>query len=122
KAVHLAVGRRHGGLLFLAHLAFPDLVETQIRNYAVQPGVKAAIEAECMQIAVDAQERLLIHVAGIFLRTEQIQRQTQHRLIIEAYELLKRFAIAALSCADKGSFVLPLRRAPSGDFSERVYS
>jgi len=105
-----------------AHLALPDLVETQIRNNAVQPSVEAAVEAECMQIAVDAQECLLIHIAGVFLRTEQIQRQTQHGLIVEAYELLKRFAIAALSCADKSSFVLPLRGAPSGDFSERVYS
>ena len=58
--------------------------------------METAIEAEAAQIPIDAQKRFLVNVLGFFRRPEQVDRQTQNRLIVLADQLFKRPLVAAL--------------------------
>ena len=58
--------------------------------------METAIEAEGVEVAVDPQKGLLIHVARIFRRPQQIHREPEHTLIVRAHQLLKGILVAAL--------------------------
>jgi hypothetical protein len=82
----------------VSHCPFPQLIQADVGHDPVKPSMKAAIEAEGMQVAVHAKKRLLIHVPRIFRRPQQIHRKPEHTLIIGADQLLEGFLVAALSC------------------------
>src|SRR5260370_25071042 len=64
-AVDDAIGRfHHRGFLF-SNLSFPQLVQADVGYDPVKPGMKTAIETEGMEIAIDPQTSLLIHISRI---------------------------------------------------------
>ena len=110
-----ALGVRVGGLLFegihpvdrpfagfhrrgllLPDLPFAQLVQADIGHNPVQPGMKAAIEPERMQVPVDPEKRFLVHVARILRRAEQVHGQPEHTLVVCADQLLESVLVAAL--------------------------
>src|ERR1700685_854447 len=97
--IHFTAGRLYRRSLFFAHLAPTDLVQTQIRHNSVQPSTEAAVKAECGQLAKDAEESFLVNVTRIFLRMKEIERHSQHALVIGADQLFERLSVAALSGA-----------------------
>ena len=58
--------------------------------------MEAAIEPKRMQVAINPQKRLLINVAGVLRRAQQVHGQTEHTLVIRAHQLLKGILVAAL--------------------------
>jgi hypothetical protein len=58
--------------------------------------METAIEAERMEVPIDAQKGFLIYVSGIFRRTQQIHSEPEHTLVVCAHQLLKGVLVAAL--------------------------
>ena len=58
--------------------------------------MKAAIEAERVQVAIDPQKRFLVDIARVFRRTQQVHGQPEHTLVVSADQLLKSVLVAAL--------------------------
>jgi hypothetical protein len=62
------------GLIFWTRLSAAKMVEAHIGDDAVQPGVKAALKPETVQVAIDLQKGFLIHIVGIFGPLHEIER------------------------------------------------
>ena len=95
-AVHGAFAGFDDGGFFLAHLTFAQLIQTDVGHDPVQPGMKAAIETERVQVPVNPEKRLLIDVPGVLRRAEQIHGQPEHTLVVGADQLLESVLVAAL--------------------------
>ena len=91
-----AVRRFHHRRFLLTDFALPQLIQADVGHDPVQPGMKTAIEPERMQVPVDPRKRLLVHVARIFRRPQQVHRQPEHTLVVRADQLLKSVLVAAL--------------------------
>src|SRR5580693_2604870 len=65
-------GVRFGRLIFWAGLTSSELIEADVGDDAVEPGVKAAFETKTVEIAVNLEERLLVNVARVFRALHQI--------------------------------------------------
>src|SRR5208282_785638 len=95
---------------------FAEMVEAEIGDDPVDPGVEGALEAEAAQILVGLEEGLLINVLGVRLGSRQVQRQPQHRLIVMAYQNLEGCAVSLLRLPDQTRVVnavaLRCQRAP----------
>jgi hypothetical protein len=72
------------------------LVQADVGHDAVQPGVKAAIEPERIEIPVDPQKRLLVNIPSIFRGPQQIHGEPEHTLVVSADQLLEGILVAAL--------------------------
>src|SRR5258708_20055201 len=88
------------------------MIQADIGDNAIKPGVETAFETEAMQVAVDLQEGLLIDVAGVFGALHQVQGKAQDVAVIAADKLLKRKAAAGLSFLDKGALFQMDPRGP----------
>src|SRR5207245_9986595 len=64
-------------LVFGAGLAAAQVVQANVGNDAVEPGVKAALKAESVEIAVDLKEGFLIYVPGVLGPLDPVERQAQ---------------------------------------------
>ena len=67
--------------------------------------MKTAIEAERVDVLVDPQESLLVHVPGIFRRAQKIEREPEHTMIVGAHQLLESVLVAALNGPDQRRFI-----------------
>ena len=65
------------------------MIEADVGDDAVQPGVETAFETESMEVFVNFQEGFLINVAGIFVALHQVERQTEHIAIVTVDEFLE---------------------------------
>src|SRR5260370_13162752 len=79
------------------------MIQADIGDNAIKPGVETAFEAEAMQVAVDLQEGFLIDVAGVFGALHQAQGKAQDVAVVSTHKLLKRKAAARLSFLDKSA-------------------
>ena len=70
-----AVRVGHDGRVFLAHLALAQLVETQVGDDAVNPGVERALKAEIVDIAVSLQKGVLVNILRVLLGAASCGRQ-----------------------------------------------
>jgi hypothetical protein len=59
--------------------------------------MKAAIEPERIEVPVDPEEGLLVDIARIFRRPQQVHGEPKHTLVVSADQLLEGFLVAALS-------------------------
>src|SRR5262249_40765740 len=87
--------------VLFARLAAAQMVETKVGDDAVDPGVERALEAEVPEMAIRLQERFLVDVLRVGLRTGEVQRQAQDRVVVLADECLERGAVTALRRADQ---------------------
>jgi hypothetical protein len=76
--------------------------------------VKAALEAEAMQIAIDLQERFLVDVTGVLGTLHQVQREAQHVAVVAAHQLLEGSAAACLGFSHQTSIVKLGQRSHRG--------
>ena len=77
------------------------MIETQVRHDPVNPCVEGTLEPEAADVLVSLEEGILIHVLGVVFSSGEMQGETQHRLIVVAYEFLEGGAVPALRLADQ---------------------
>ncbi len=79
-----------------ARLAAAQVVQADVGDDAVEPGVKAAFKAETVQIPVNLEERFLIDVAGVLGPLHEIEGQAQDIAVIPANQFLESGAVSRL--------------------------
>src|SRR5579883_762431 len=89
------------GAVFAAGLAFTQMVQAEIGNDSVDPGIERTFKAKTPQVSISLQKGFLVDVLGILFRTCEVQSQPENRLIVLAHQLLKRRARAALRLANQ---------------------
>lgn len=89
-------GCRFRGLILGAARAAAQVVQANVGHHAVEPSVKAALEAEIVQVAVDLEEGVLIEVAGVFGAARQVHRQAQNILVVAAHQFVESGPAARL--------------------------
>src|SRR5215470_16035714 len=92
-------------LVFRARLTAAKVVQADVGDDAVEPGVEAALEAETMKIAVNLEKSFLINVAGIFRAFHQVQGEAQNIAIETADQFLKSGPVASLRFRHQSSLV-----------------
>ena len=58
-----------------------------------------------MQIPVDLQKSLLVDVAGLFGRAQQVHRDAEHTMVVRPHQTLKGVLIALLGGPDQACFI-----------------
>ena len=81
------------------------MIQTEIRNDPVKPGVETAIEAERVEVAVNAEKGFLINVRRIVRRAQKIQCEPENTLIVGLDQLGKGVLIALLGGAGRKSAI-----------------
>jgi hypothetical protein len=69
-------------LILRTRLAAAQMIEAHVGDDAVEPGIKAALEAKPVKVAIDLQKGVLVHVPCVFLALHQIQSQSQHVAVV----------------------------------------
>ena len=93
-------GFHHRGLLF-ANLPLAQLIQADVSHDAVQPGLKAAIEAERIEAPIDPEEGFLVDIARIFRGPQQVHGEPKDTLVVSADQLLEGVLVAALGRPDQ---------------------
>src|ERR1700690_31136 len=65
----LAVGGDRGGQVPITRRSLSQVIETQIGDDTVDPGIERALKPEAAYVHVSAEEGFLIDVLAVFLRT-----------------------------------------------------
>jgi hypothetical protein len=99
------VDRNRG--IFLAGLALPQMVQAEIGNNPVNPGVEGAFKAKVANVAIRFEKSFLVDVLGVGLGASQVQRETKHSLVVLSNQAFKRNPVAALGSANKIAIVDP---------------
>src|SRR5216684_4216288 len=94
-----------GWLVFGARLAAAQVIQADVGDDAVEPGIEAALEAETVEIAVDLEEGLLVDVPGVLGALHQVQRQAQDVPVEAAHQFLESRTAARLRFRDQGPLV-----------------
>jgi hypothetical protein len=58
--------------------------------------MEATIEPEGVQIPINPEKRLLVNVARILRRAEEVHGQPEHTLVVRANQLLESVLVAGL--------------------------
>src|SRR5579872_842853 len=77
-------------------LAFAQVVEAQIGNDPVNPGIERAFKTKVTDMPVSFEEGFLIDVLRVGFRAGEVKRKAQDRLIILPDKRLKRTPVTAL--------------------------
>ena len=81
------------------------MVETEICHDPVEPSAKAAVESKIMQVAEDAEERLLVNIERVLLTAQQVARQPQDSLVIRLHQRFECGLISILGRANQTGFI-----------------
>src|SRR6266436_1571826 len=111
--VFFAGGVGGHGSVFLPDLSLAEVIETEIGDDAVNPGVERALEAKTAYILVGLEEGLLEDVLGVMLGSGEVQGKPQYGLVVMANQFLEGGAIAALRLADQHRIVDAAATLPS---------
>jgi len=95
-AFFVVAGIQFRSLILGTSLAAAQVVEANVGDNAVEPGVKAAFEAEAVKVAVDLKESLLIDVAGVFGPLHEVQGEAQNVAVETANEFLESATVTRL--------------------------
>src|SRR5207302_5737571 len=95
-------GIQLGRLVFGARLSAAQVVQANVGDDAVEPGIKAALEAEAVEIAVNLEEGFLVNVPGVLWPLHEVQRQAQDVPVEPAHQFLESRAAARLRFRDQG--------------------
>ena len=85
------------------------MVEADIGNDPVEPGMKRAIEPERMQVPEYFQKRFLINVPRFVRRAQKVHGQAEHASVILPHKPLEGVMVALLGRADQACFVSGLK-------------
>jgi hypothetical protein len=86
------------------------MIERNVCDDPVKPGVKAALEPEAMEIPVNPQEAFLVNISRIFAAMNQIQGEPQHFSVIAPDELLEGQTVSRLRIPNERMIVRNLHR------------
>jgi len=81
------------------------MVEAEVGDQAVDPGLEGALVPEAPQGPVDSEERLLVDITRLLLRPHDPQGQPQDVAVVPADQLLESGDVAPLGLADEPAFV-----------------
>ncbi len=87
------------------------MVQTEIGDDAIDPGIEGTLKAETRQIDVGAQKRFLINVLPIFRRPGEVDGQAEHGAIVLPDQFFESGRVALLRLANQRGIVHPDRRA-----------
>src|SRR5258707_107176 len=90
------------------------MIEAEVGDDPVDPGVEGTFKTEAAQILVGLEEGFLINGLGIGLRSRQMQRQPQNRLIVMTHQYLEGSAVSLLRLADQTRVVNAVGAASDG--------
>ena len=79
------------------------MIEADVGDDAVRPGIKAALETEARQIPVNFQESFLVDVAGIFRPVQNVQGDSQDIAVVAVDQFFKGFAVPGLGAFNQGA-------------------
>src|SRR5438477_9066791 len=96
--------------IFFSHLLLPQVIEAEIGDDAVNPGIKRTLEAKTADVLVRLQERFLINVLGFRVRAGKMHSQPEHCLVVVPYNSSK--AARLPRCASRMSKLSSIRPRP----------
>ena len=110
------------GVIFAAGFFAAELVETEVGDDAVDPGIERALEAEVADVAVGFEEGFLVDIFRIAFRTGEMEGEAEDLVLVLADEGVKGYAGAGLRFADEfhlrgaglGAILSAFRRVDSG--------
>ena len=119
-------------MIFAAGFFATELVETEVGDDAVDPGIEGALKAEVADIAVGLEEGFLVDVFRIVLGTGEMEGETEDLVLVLADQGVKGGAGAGLRFTDElhlrsaglGAILSGFRRVHCGGYShtwERLY-
>src|SRR5579883_2408510 len=82
-----------------------QVVKADVRNNAINPGEKRALEAKTVQIPINLKKCFLVYILSILGAAEDIKGQPEDLPIIALYKYLKGRAIARLCAFDQETVV-----------------
>src|SRR5579863_806288 len=118
-----AVGIFRHRRIFLAHVSLAQVIQTQVRDDPVNPGIKGTLKQEAADVLVRLQERILINILGVVFGAGEMQSEPQHGLVVVTDEFLEGGSIPLLRLADQHRVInatilylatLPSHAAPRG--------
>src|SRR5512146_136044 len=126
-AVLFTGGVGYDGRIFLAHLALAEMIEAEVGDDPVDPGVERTLEAEAAEVSIRLEERVLVDVARVLLGTGQMQGQSENRVVILTDEFFEGTSVTALRSADQlgivdAAWALPHHSSPAGSDFETALS
>jgi hypothetical protein len=77
---------------------FPNMVDAEVYNDSVYPGVKRAFKAESIEVAIGPEKGLLVDILGVFLGPGNMHGKPEHSLIVISDQFLECGSVALL-CA-----------------------
>src|SRR4029077_18576728 len=80
-----------------------QVIEADVGNDAVRPGIKTALESETRQVFINFQEGFLIDIAGVFGLMQNIKGNSQDVAIVTLHQLFKRLSVATLGAFNQGA-------------------
>src|ERR1700683_3553288 len=86
------------------------MIERDVRDNPVKPGVETAFKSEAVEIPVNPQETFLVNIPRIFAAMNQVQCQTQYFAVIAPHELLERQTVSRLRVPNERVIVRNLHR------------
>ena len=85
----------------VADLTASQMIEAEIGDDAVNPGVERRLKTKAIKVLVGPEKCFLIDVLSILLGTGEMQRQTQHSLVVISHQLFERGSIPVLRANDE---------------------
>src|SRR3981189_3715788 len=101
----MEAGIQLGRLVFGPRLAAAQMVQASVGDDAVEPSVKAALEAETVEVTVNLEECFLIDVPRVLGTLHEIESQAQDVPVEAAHQFLESRAAARLRFRDQGPLV-----------------
>src|SRR6267142_2505861 len=93
------------GSVFLSDISLAQMVEAEVGNDPVNPGVERTLETETPEVFVGLEEGILMNVLGVGFRSGEVESEAQDRLIVMTDEDLESRAVAPLRLSDQSGVV-----------------
>jgi len=82
-----------------------QMIETNVCNDAVDPGVERAFKTETGQVAENFQERLLIDVLGVFGAAEDVESEPQDLAVVAVDKDFESRTVSGLRALDEDTVI-----------------
>ena len=104
-AIHHAFGGFNDSGFLPPNLTATEVVEADIGNNPIQPGVERTIEPESVEVPVDLQKSLLVDIARFIRRPQKVHGDAEDTLVVGPHQTLESILVALLGRADQPGFV-----------------
>src|SRR5271156_2347596 len=81
------------------------MVETEVGDDAVNPGIEGTLEPETAEVLVRLEEGFLIDVLRVGFRPREVQSEPQNRLIVMTHQDLEGRTVSLLRLPDQARVV-----------------